>query len=106
MSEPQIGPNKKPTPVAISMSPMFYSRSLDFDIDTTIDIDATALMPEPRPPIICEANDQKRNAFELSKLVSSYRPICCIVIKISPTMMAVSRPIVCNFIPANTQAII
>ena len=52
MREPQRGPNKNPTPVAISISPMFYSRSLAFDDEITIAMEATALMPEPNPPII------------------------------------------------------
>ena len=53
------------------MRPMFCSRSYDFEIETTIAMDATALTPEPRPPIICEAKDQKRKARLSSKYVSS-----------------------------------
>ena len=50
MNEPQMGPNKKPIPVAISTKPMFYSLSLAFELETTMAIDATELTPEPRPP--------------------------------------------------------
>lgn len=63
MAEPQIGPNKKPIPVAISIRPIFCSRSEGFELETTIAIDATAFIPEPRPPINCEANDINRNVL-------------------------------------------
>ena len=50
MKEPQIGPSKKPIPVAISIRPMFYSLSLGFELETTIAMEATALIPLPSPP--------------------------------------------------------
>ena len=52
MKDPQIGPNRNPIPVAISIRPMFCSRSLGLELDTTIAMEATALIPEPQPPII------------------------------------------------------
>ena len=63
MAEPQIGPSKKPIPVDISIRPIFCSRSDGFELDTTIAMDATAFMPEPRPPIICAANDKNRKVL-------------------------------------------
>ena len=106
MREPQIGPIKNPIPFAISISPMFYSRSEAFDVETTIAIEATALMPEPSPPIICDAKDQKRKALGLSNAVNSYRPNCCTNIRKRPTIIASSRPILCKYMPPKTHAII
>jgi len=51
MKEPQIGPNKKPIPVAISTKPMFCSLSLAFELEITMAIEATELAPEPSPPM-------------------------------------------------------
>ena len=100
MMEPQIGPSKKPTPVAISISPMFCSRSDAFEFDTTIDIEATELIPEPSPPIICAKKDQKRKAYGLFILVDNkYRPYYCRKMHMRPTIMAISRPIFCKYKP-------
>ena len=67
MNEPQIGPIRKPTPVAISIRPIFCSLSLALELETTSAIEATALTPEPSPPIIYATNDQKRKELAPSK---------------------------------------
>lgn len=63
-----MGPNKNPIPVAISMSPMFYSLSDGFELETTIAIEATAFMPDPSPPISWAMKEATRNAVAFSKL--------------------------------------
>lgn len=62
-----MGPSKKPIPVAISIRPIFCSRSEGFELETTIAIEATALIPEPRPPINYATKDEIRNAVGLLK---------------------------------------
>ena len=49
-------------PVAISIRPIFCSRSLGFELETTMAMEATALMPDPKPPIIWAMNDAIRKA--------------------------------------------
>ena len=92
MKEPHIGPNKKPIPVAISINPIFYSLSLDLELETTIAIDATELIPDPNPPINYAMNDHIRNQVGLLKSLSIHRPTYCRNMNISPTMIAFSRP--------------
>ena len=63
MKDPQIGPSKKPIPVAISINPMFASRSLSFEPETTIAMEATELVPEPSPPISWNVNERITNQY-------------------------------------------
>lgn len=63
MSDPHMGPIKKPMPVAISIIPIFISRSDSFELDTMIASVATEFMPEPRPPIIWKTKDKNKNVF-------------------------------------------
>ena len=63
INEPQIGPSKNPIPVAISISPILYSLSLYFDVETVRAIDATAFTPEPSPPIIYPANETHKKMY-------------------------------------------
>ena len=93
MKEPQIGPNKKPIPVAISINPIFYSLSLDLELETTIAIDATELIPDPNPPINYAKNDHIRNQVGLLKSLSIHRPTYCRNMNKSPKIIAFSRPI-------------
>ena len=65
INEPHIGPIRKPIPVAISIIPIFISRSDSFDVDTISASVATEFMPDPSPPIIWNVNDQNKNQFAL-----------------------------------------
>ena len=48
---PINGPNKWPSPNAISMKPIFYSRSAE-SIEVTMAMEAAELAPPPIPPMI------------------------------------------------------
>ena len=63
-------------------------------------IEATELIPDPSPPIICATKDQKRKAYGLFILVDSrYRPYYYKKMNMRPTMMAISRPIFYKYKP-------
>ena len=65
MTDPHNGPRRKPIPVAVSISPMFCILSDLSEVDTTIAIDATALLPEPRPPSTWAMKEKVMNQFSL-----------------------------------------
>ena len=106
MKEPQIGPNKKPIPVAISTKPMFCSLSLGFELEITMAIEATELTPEPSPPMSWAAKDQIMKVVGFLNSVKKYSNTYYAKIKSIPTMMAISRPIMCKYLPPMTHEII
>jgi hypothetical protein len=63
ISEPHMGPMRKPMPVAISIMPMFISRSASDEWETINARVATEFIPEPRPPIIWKTKEKNKNQF-------------------------------------------
>jgi len=63
INDPHMGPTRKPMPAAISIIPMFISRSESFELDTTIASVATEFIPEPKPPINWNTNEKKRKTY-------------------------------------------
>ena len=80
---------------------MFCSRSEGFELETTMAIEATALMPEPKPPISYATKDEIRKAVGFEKDESQYSPTYWSKMKSSPAMMATSLPILCKYRPPN-----
>ena len=69
-------------------------------------MEATELIPDPSPPIICATKDQKRKAYGLLILVESkYSPYYYKKMNMRPTMIAISRPIFYKYKPPRMVAI-